>query len=419
MYYAADLISLIYTFSGNINFRLLSKEVNNNILDLNNSNNWDKLYLQKINEHHKILDEIYNSQYNYASKDDFINFKNLLINKDNNYRMFDYYRISNHNEDIIGTYKKIFGGGRYRIKNYLKSFIHISTDYLPKELYSMNKFNSINFNSCKVNNNIFKYSNPQDISFYNCHNINWEAINCETTKNLKIIFTKNYDLVLGIYFQNNFTNLINLDLTSLNIDKPIIYQFTKLTNLVSLTLNSLNLIEMPDLSTLNHLEYLSLSYNKITSVPDNINSILSNKITTLRLDNNNISYISSNIKIYIDLIELKLNNNCLKHLPIEITEITKLKYVIIKFNNIGSTIPFEQLKFRDIVNYKSFYTFIKIEIYKNPLEDLHRNFLYFINKNYWHLCKKSHNKYIINKWNGIQDEYFENPKIDTPFCSHI
>lgn len=109
---------------------------------------------------------------------------------------------------------------------------------------------------------------------------------------------------------------------------------SNLVNLQSLNANLNALTSFPDVSGLKFLAYLSISRNKLTSLPDGICDPSLTLLSTIDAANNEIDSIPSEISNLSHLITLNVASNKLVSLPLELCECLKLKEVIIADNKM-------------------------------------------------------------------------------------
>lgn len=89
---------------------------------------------------------------------------------------------------------------------------------------------------------------------------------------------------------------------------------------------------------MNKLKYLSLSHNKLTVIPNEIERLV--KLKDLDLYHNNISVIPNTMKYLSKLETLKIHDNNLTSLPVELIRLRKLLHVSVDH---GFDIPNELL----------------------------------------------------------------------------
>lgn len=138
-----------------------------------------------------------------------------------------------------------------------------------------------------------------------------------------------------------------LNLSNKNL-RAVPRSISELSNLQALNLshNQINDVSVPiQLKKLNNLQYINLSYNKFDDFPIALN-LLSN-LRSLNLSNNKFKTISPATFTkgnYANLRELNLSRNNLKSLSYNITNLTDLKLLNLKYNNEFDKDNLEQLK---------------------------------------------------------------------------
>lgn len=117
-------------------------------------------------------------------------------------------------------------------------------------------------------------------------------------------------------------------------------------HITGLGLPNLHISELPDLSSLIHLRFLSLYNNELSAIPDSVISL--HELQYLNLYHNKISFLPAEINSLSKLKYLNLSENKLERLPLEIS-LLPLEHLDLYSNNL-SEIPsnigkLQQLKY--------------------------------------------------------------------------
>ena len=133
-------------------------------------------------------------------------------------------------------------------------------------------------------------------------------------------------------YDDYITYLTNLKMLSLSNNKlTTLPEWTlNLTNLVRLYLGNNELTNLEGISNLTNLEYLDLGKNNLTSLPEAISNLTN--LGVLNLANNELTSIPEGISNLTNLTWLYLSSNNLTTLPEGISNLTNLKELNL-FNN--------------------------------------------------------------------------------------
>ncbi|MCQ0111312.1 Leucine-rich repeat (LRR) protein [Zhouia amylolytica] len=156
------------------------------------------------------------------------------------------------------------------------------------------------------------------------------------TYSLIIEYTPNERKILIDLYQANLENLLNWDITSLNIAEweGITLYDQRVTQIDLTNKNIENLI--PQIGKLTQLTDLVVqntdSALKMNSIPEEIGNLTN--LRSLFLNGNNINSIPASIGNLTQLDRLALNSNRIAWLPEELGNLTNLKWLILSDNNI-------------------------------------------------------------------------------------
>uniref|UniRef100_A0A2C9JGF0 B3/B4 tRNA-binding domain-containing protein n=1 Tax=Biomphalaria glabrata TaxID=6526 RepID=A0A2C9JGF0_BIOGL len=124
-----------------------------------------------------------------------------------------------------------------------------------------------------------------------------------------------------------------LDVSGNNLESlPV--SLSNLVNITSLNANLNQLTTFPDVSKMKVLAYLSISRNKLTSLPDGICDPSLTLLSTIDAAYNEITSLPAEISNLSHLIKLDVSSNKLDSLPPELSECAKLREVLIIDNKM-------------------------------------------------------------------------------------
>lgn len=155
----------------------------------------------------------------------------------------------------------------------------------------------------------------------------------------KITYTDTYKMYYCIknlqkfrpLFVTEFYEQVKLNLTYCYF-KKIPYGVTLLHNLEILYLNDNRLLNFDEITNLTNLQGLYIDYNKLTSIPNNINNLINLRI--LRLHNNNITHIPYELCKLTNLEFIDLSSNLITKIPYEFYNLEKLKSINFSYNRL-------------------------------------------------------------------------------------
>lgn len=146
-----------------------------------------------------------------------------------------------------------------------------------------------------------------------------------------------------------------VDLSGKGISQVPSYLDT-LVQVTKLDLSFNQFINIPDLSKLELLDELSMSANKLTSVPSTI--IQLKRLKELDLNGNQISVVAPEIRLLIHLEKLYLSNNNLTQLP-DLSHLGKLEDVNLTGNPLEDMKGLLGCSSLQILDMRFEYTFLK------------------------------------------------------------
>jgi len=132
------------------------------------------------------------------------------------------------------------------------------------------------------------------------------------------------------------SDLTNLKLTFLQIDRSLLSYFSQLTSL-NLSRNLFNTFPS-DIILLSNLTHLSLADNRIKSIPSALFKLIGSKLRLIELDlsGNLLESIHKSIYTLSSLTKLVLNNNQLVVIPESISKMKQLKILSVIHNRLSS-----------------------------------------------------------------------------------
>lgn len=328
------IINLFGTLNYFLSSSMITQNIDNNILKMNykdciklidNATNIDYIY--------NLYNLFKNSLNKYKDFNKIINSKKLVYEKlVNNYKNKNIDNIDIHKSklDSLINQKNIFKNSIYNIDNNIIDFdINIDYDILlynfdKKNIYDTNilfhenkdKFNKLQFFFDNLNidyNNIVKYS-----KLICNNNINF---------NIDYNFFNNEKLFLSNYLNNDFQDLFNIDIYSLNI---------KLNNNISKIKDYQIIIDNLDINKPKKIDKINFDYNIII---DNILNIFKSIDQFIEFCNLNINNKNN---IEINNFDFHHNDNLYNYN-------TFLKYKS-KINNLNDNINLNKQKIDDIDN---------------------------------------------------------------------
>ncbi|KAI4502104.1 hypothetical protein M0802_002786 [Mischocyttarus mexicanus] len=227
----------------------------------------------------------------------------------------------------------------------LPIYLNFSFPFLTHLYLSDNELNSDTFDRIPAttqylylerNSEIVNISNfPKHIHglYLNENNIKWNENHFEEYPNLKILsLRKCYD-ILSYFNHLELTKLVDLDISSNDIDyiDPQLFDYAESLKRLSLDKNNLYLLSF--LESLKSLTHLSIAYNKLSYITNDSLANLKN-LRSLNLRGNIISVVQNNAFSNLSMLEkLDLSENQLSILPsLWMEPLENLEYVNLNMN---------------------------------------------------------------------------------------